>query len=170
MKLTQNFTLQELINSETATRYGIQNHPDPDVYERLATITAPGMEQVRTALNDKPIIVTSGYRSEALEQIIARRDFEAWCAGRGLRVGAASWDEYFARKGHPKGYCVDFICPQFGAPRAIVQRIVNAGIRFDQCIEEGTWVHISFDPAARQLVMTARFDSMGRPTYTNGLT
>jgi len=170
MKLTEHFTFEELVHSETAVRNGINNNPPVEITERLRTITAPGMEQVRSALGGKPIHVSSGYRCEPLERIVARRDFEAWCARAGCRRDESAWCQYFARKGHPRGYCIDFICPAFGSPRDIVRIIAASGIRFDQCIEEGTWVHISFDPALRQKILTARFDANGRPTYTDGLT
>jgi hypothetical protein len=170
MKLTKNFTYEELMHSETAVRNGIDNNPPVEIAERQRTVTAPGLEQVRLALNGKPIIVSSGYRCEAVERLVARKDFEAWCERAGRRKDETAWREYFPRKGHPKGYCVDFICPGYGSPREVVRRISEAGVRFDQCIEEGTWVHISFDPAMRQKIMTARFDSKGRPTYSDGLT
>lgn len=36
-----------------------------------------------------------------------------------------------------------------------------------QCIMEGTWVHISFDPRMRGQFMNAKFDRNGKPTYSN---
>jgi putative chitinase len=47
-----------------------------------------------------------------------------------------------------------------------VRALKNAGIQFDQLIEEGSWVHASFDPRMRRELLTARFDASGTPTYT----
>lgn len=170
MKLTEHFTLEELIHSETAVRNGINNNPPAEIAERQRTITAPGLELVRSVLGGKPILISSGYRCEALERIVACKDFEAWCARAGRRKDESAWRQYFPHKGHPQGYCVDFICPSFGTPREVVRKIAESGVRFDQCIEEGTWIHISFNPAMRRKIMTARFDASGRPTYSDGFT
>ena len=56
-----------------------------------------------------------------------------------------------------------------GTPREIVRAIVALHIPFDQCIEEGTWVHISFDPRMRCQTLTAHFDASGKPSYTQGV-
>ena len=80
---------------------------------------------------------------------------------------------------HCTGYAADFICPAFGTPLEIVRAIQahNAHcieqcqgadvISFDQLIEEGTWVHISFDPKMRGQALTAHFAN-GSATYTRG--
>ena len=53
-------------------------------------------------------------------------------------------------------------------PLAIVHKIQADGtIRFDQLIQEGTWVHISFDPQMRGQALTAHFVN-GKATYTQG--
>ena len=38
MKLSRNFTLQELIKSDTAIRKGIENNPNADQIEKLKTL------------------------------------------------------------------------------------------------------------------------------------
>jgi len=57
---------------------------------------------------------------------------------------------------HVLGFACDFICPAFGTPLEICKAIEASGIRFDQLIEEGTWVHLSIDPRMRQQVLTMR--------------
>lgn len=165
--LSDHFTLEELTDSDTAVRLGIDNTPPADILPHL-TVTALGMEQVRRVL-ERPIRVHSGFRCEALEKVLCAKDYAAWCARHGKEQDDVSWAEYFARKGHPQGYCVDFTCPAFGQPVAIVRVLKASGIKFDQLIEEGTWVHASFDPRMRGQVLTARFDKHGTPTYTQGV-
>lgn len=172
MKITEHFSYEELRRSDTATRLGIENTPPPNV-KAAAADTAGGMEKIRALLGSR-IQITSWYRSEALERLLTKKDFEAWCFRHGKNIGTlelldAAWKEYFSRKGHPTGYCVDFIAPTFGSPRQIVKAVKGSGIKFDQIIEEGSWVHVSFDPRMRGEVLTATFKD-GTPTYAYGLT
>jgi zinc D-Ala-D-Ala carboxypeptidase len=162
LRLTEHFTLEELAHSELAVRLGIDNTPPADVVPHLVVL-ANGLEQIRR-VTGHPLIVHSGYRCEALERVLCAKDFAAWCNRHGKDV-ATAWTEYFARKGHPRGYCGDFTCPGFGSPAEVVQVVRGAGIKVDQLIEEGTWVHASFAPELRGQILTARFDEHGVPTY-----
>jgi zinc D-Ala-D-Ala carboxypeptidase len=144
-QLTPNFSLEELTLSSTAQRLGIDNTPTPDIVAAL-TVAANGMEQVRALLGNLPIHVDSGYRCQALNKAVG---------------GAAD-------SAHMEGYAVDFICPAFGAPLAIAHAVSAAGLAFDQLIMEGTWVHISFDPRLRGLLLSAHFGP-GGTSYSNGI-
>ena len=139
--LSPNFSMAEFVASDEAVRRGIRNVPGPAAIARGRN-SAAGMERVRVALNDEPINVTSWYRSPALNAAIG---------------GSVNSD-------HMRGDAVDFKCPGYGSPLAICHAIVKSGIRFDQLIEEGTWVHISFGPRMRQQVLTMR-----NRKYFNGL-
>lgn len=169
MNLSRHFTLEEFTRSETAAARGIDNTPPPEIVTNLQR-TAAGMELVRAqVLRGLPITLTSGYRCEALERIIARKGYLAWLMQHRIVESEAAWRSYFATKGHPQGWCGDWVCPQFGTPREIVKAIVALHIPFDQCIEEGNWVHTSFDPRMRGITLTAHFDAQGRPSYTQGV-
>lgn len=144
--LSPHFTLEELTFSSTATARGIDNSPSAEVTENLKTL-AGGLERVRAVLGF-PLHIDSGYRCPALNQAV-----------RGVPTSA-----------HTTGFAADFICPEFGSPLAIVEKIVDSGlIRFDQVIQEGTWVHFSVAPAMRQQVLTAHFVD-GKATYQEGMT
>lgn len=172
MRLTEHFTLAEVSRSDTALRFGIDNTPGPEAISN-ATSAAMGMEKVRSVLGCL-IVVHSWHRCEALEKVLCKKDFDAWCFRHGKNISTLellelAWHEYFSRKGHPKGWCIDFTAPQFGTPRQIVRTLKDSGIRFDQLIEEGSWVHGSFDPRMRGEILTATFKN-GTPTYTMGIT
>ena len=137
MKLSTYFTLEELTVSETALRKGIDNTPPPDILENMK-ITAKNMDEVRKLLTF-PIHVNSCYRGEKLNKAIG-----------GSKTSA-----------HMFGWAVDFVCPSFGTPKQIVDRIIGSNIKFDQCIFEGTWVHLSFDPKMRMQKLTAVFGKGG---------
>jgi hypothetical protein len=141
MRLTDNFTLDELTFSSTACRMCIDNTPPPAVVERLKVLAA-GLEKVRAQL-DAPMHIDSGYRCPALNVAV-----------KGAKDSA-----------HLLGYAADFVCSKFGSPLEIVRKLKVSNIAFDQCIQEGAWVHISFDPRNRNEVLTAHFGP-GGPTYT----
>lgn len=163
--LTDHFTLTELSRSDTAERLGIDNRAPDKIITNLFVL-AVGLEKVRSLLGF-PLRVNSGYRGEDLERVLCDKDYRAWCARHGNHVGEDSWAAYFLRKAHPKGYAADFICPAFGDPLSIVKAIEASDIQFDQCICEGSWVHISFAPAMRREVLTATFTA-GTAAYTKG--
>lgn len=145
-KLTDHFTLEELTHSDTAIRRGIDNMPPPAILKVL-TLSAEKMELAR-ALLGHPITVNSGFRAPLVNKLIG---------------GAKN-------SGHMSGYAIDFTCPGFGTPKDIVKFLATQPtFVFDQLIQEGTWVHVSFAPASRREILTAHFGKSGT-TYTKGLT
>lgn len=122
MQLSTHFCLAELTVSQVAERRGMDNTPGPGVLERLRR-TAAGLEAVRAALDGAPMIVSSGYRSPAVNRL----------------VGGATKSQ------HLFGEAVDFIAPRFGGPFEVCRAIAESGVPFDQLIHEfGGWVHVSF--------------------------
>ncbi|MBU9579619.1 peptidase M15 [Ralstonia mannitolilytica] len=148
MNLTDHFTLDEMIASQTAARRSIDNTPTPEIIDNL-TKTAQTLERVRVLLGSRPITVSSGYRSPDLNRA----------------VGGAS------NSAHLRGLAADFICPAYGNPLAICKAIAASNIDFDQVIQEGTWVHIGLPPPgqkSRRQLLTAQFGADGA-TYRSGL-
>jgi len=64
MKLSENFTFQELTKSDTAIRFGIATEPNSDQIAKLQNLCETLLQPVRDAFGT--IIVTSGFRSEQL--------------------------------------------------------------------------------------------------------
>lgn len=121
MNLSPHFTLEELTFSQTAARLGLNNDPPPRIVENL-TFLASRLEEVR-ALLKAPMVVSSGYRSPAVNDAVG---------------GAATSQHRF-------GCAVDFVAPDFGPPLEVAAAIEASGIGFDQLILEfGKWVHVSF--------------------------
>lgn len=144
MQLTPHFSTESLCASSTALRLGIDNMPPDDLLPNAQRL-AEGLEQVQSVLGF-PLHHDSGYRCPALNAAVH---------------GAPSSQ-------HTKFEAEDFTCPQFGTPLEIVRLISNSTIQFDQCIQEGTWVHISFTESPRREVLTAHFAN-GKATYTKGI-
>ena len=134
-KLTAHFALEELACTQHRE---FANTPPPAVAETLRS-TAARMETVRRVLGDRVISISSGYRCRALNRAVG-----------GSRTSA-----------HLTGHAVDFNCYGFGDPLAVCRAIAEADIAFDQLIEEGRWVHISFDARLRRQVLTPREGGYG---------
>lgn len=143
MQLSEHFALAEFTHSQTAARLGLDNTPSKEITENLK-LAACRMEIVRRLLGNKPIVISSGYRSHQVNRAIG---------------GSNTSD-------HCKGHAVDFVVPAFGTPYQVAKAIAEAvpRIEFDQLIYELTWVHISFAPANRRQIMTFQDGQ-----YTNGL-
>ena len=69
MKLSENFSLEELIRSSTAKRIGIDNIPNDEHLKNLQVV----VDEIAQPLRDhfgKPVRINSGYRSPALNAAI----------------------------------------------------------------------------------------------------
>jgi len=62
MNLSRNFSLQELIKSDTAIRKGIDNNPNSDQIEKLKALCENILQPVRDHFGR--VKVTSGYRAQ----------------------------------------------------------------------------------------------------------
>ena len=148
MKVSDHFSLEELCESEIAMRKGIDNTLPDDMLQNIRLLAA-GLERVRYVLK-VPVYISSGYRCPELNKAVG---------------GSTSSD-------HMKAQAADFTAPAHGTPAKIAQTLEDARefIQFKQLIQEGRWVHISFDDThpARMETLTAHFDK-GGVSYTRGL-
>lgn len=120
--MTPHFSLAEFTSSDTAARLGIDNSL-PDELREAAHRTLEMMERIRFHI-DAPVIITSGYRCEALNKAI------------GSKPGSD----------HTMALAVDFKAPKAGTPYQIAKSLapVISIIGIGQLILEfGTWVHVS---------------------------
>jgi hypothetical protein len=119
MKLTENFSLQEMTVSEIGERKGLDNTPNATEIANLVRV-AGLLEQVRKLIN-KPIIINSAFRSKAVNDAVGSKDTSQH------RIGCAA----------------DIRVPSM-TPREVVEACIKANIGYDQIIEEfGSWTHIS---------------------------
>ena len=124
-QLSPHFTLAELIASTKAKQAGIDNTPPTEIIPRLIMV-AEMLERIRSAVN-VPVIVTSGYRCQRLNQAVG---------------GVTSSD-------HTQGHAADIIAPKFGTPTELARLIAPlvSVLGIGQLILEGikgkTWVHVS---------------------------
>lgn len=127
MRYPPNFTRSEFLASQTATRLSINNEPsNRDIEENLVSL-AWFLQSLRDRLQAEygkviPIIITSGFRSNALN----------------IAIGGSK------KSAHSHGLAADFKC--LGLTTDEVCRFIHKYFgqsEFDQCIDEfGDWVHL----------------------------
>lgn len=134
-RLTPHFHLAEFTRSATAERLGIDNRPGDLVLANLHRL-AERLEALRAQLGGHPVLISSGYRSPALNRAVG-----------GVPNSA-----------HQAGLAADFTVPELGAPLAICHAIAETHLPFDQLIHEyGRWIHLGLRPeddAERRQLLT----------------
>lgn len=124
--MTLNFKISELIYSDTANRYNINNMPDINSLDNMLELIIYCLQPIRDKIG-KPMIITGGYRS-----------YELWQKLIELGKNPAKNSQ------HLTGQAVDFVINGM-PPAQIIEKIKASGIEFDQCINEyNQWVHISY--------------------------
>jgi len=120
--LTPHFTLAELTVTNHRT---LDNTPDPAALANLQRL-AEFLEKVKELLWFKPIMITSAYRSKAVNDAVGSKDTSQ----------------------HRTGCAADFRVPGM-APREVVDACIKGGLPFDQIILEfDAWTHISIPNVA----------------------
>jgi len=115
--MTPHFTLAELTATSHRQFDNTPNESETANLQRLAEF----LEQVKTALDGKPIMVNSGFRSKAVNDSVGSRDSSQH------RIGCAA----------------DVRVPGM-TPDAVVRAVIAAGLPYDQIIREfDAWTHIS---------------------------
>lgn len=120
MKLSANFTLDELTRSEAAARGGWDNNPNEQELENLKRL-AELLQQVKEAIGGKPVIINSGFRNKQTNDAVGSKDSSQ----------------------HRLGCAADLRVPGM-TPRQVVEACIEANVPFDQIILEfDSWTHIS---------------------------
>ena len=153
MQLSKYFTLAELTPSATAKRLGIKNEPTPAHLECLKGLATNVLDKVREHFG-KPIWVSSGYRSKALNDATPGSSATSQhCSGE-----AADLDQDGRGTGVSNKMVFDYI---------------KDHLNFDQLIYEyGTdanpdWVHVSWESTGKQRKQVLRCTRVnGKPVYT----
>ena len=147
MNLSRNFTLQELIKSDTAIRLDINNNPNSGQIEKLKLLCENILQPVRDHFGR--VKVTSGFRSEAL------------CVKIGSSVNSQ----------HAKAEAADFEC--IGVDNAELADWIYDNLEFDQLILEfyypsepnSGWIHCSYIPEGGRKQFLHAYKSEGKTKY-----
>ena len=115
--MTPHFSLAELTATSHRQFDNTPNEAETANLQRLAEF----LEQVKTALDGKPIMINSGFRSKQVNDSVGSKDTSQH------RIGCAA----------------DIRVPGM-TPDAVVRAVIAAGLPFDQIIREfDAWTHIS---------------------------
>jgi hypothetical protein len=145
VKLTEHFSLEELTRTDHRT---LDNTPDADALANLQRL-AEFLERVREVLGGRAVMITSGYRSAAVNAACGSRESSQH------RVGCAA----------------DVRVPGM-APDAVVRAVMASGLAYDQLIREfDSWTHISIPalPAAAPRKMALIIDKTGTRLFAEAL-
>lgn len=133
MQLSENLSLAEVMRSETAKRNGISNKPNPRHLENLKIIAGKIFQPIRNFFQ-RPIHLSSGYRSEELNAFIKGSASSQHCTGEALDIDMDGTEI---------------------TNKEVFDYIKN-NLEFDQLIWEfGTndnpdWVHVSYKASGKQ--------------------
>jgi uncharacterized protein YcbK (DUF882 family) len=117
MNLTEHFTLEELTHTDHREFDNEPNDAELENIKRLAEF----LEEVKTVLGGKPIMVNSAFRSKQVNDAVGSKDSSQH------RIGCAA----------------DIRVPSM-IPDQVVRAVIASGIGYDQVIREfDRWTHIS---------------------------
>ena len=147
MNLSRNFTLQELIKSDTAIRLDINNNPNSGQIEKLKALCENILQPVRDHFGR--VKVTSGFRSEDL------------C----VAIGSSRNSQ------HARAEAADFECP--GVDNVELADWIKRELPYDQLILEfytpgepnSGWIHCSYIEGTPRASYLHAFRSEGRTKY-----
>ena len=147
MNLSRNFTLSELIKSDTAIRKGINNNPNAEQIEKLKSLCENILQPVRDHFGR--VKVTSGFRSVEL------------CAA----IGSS------ANSQHAKAEAADF--EVIGTDNAELADWIHKNLPYDQLILEfytpgepnSGWIHCSWIEGAPRASYLHAYKSEGKTKY-----
>ena len=149
MKLSENFTLDELTKSQEAIRLGIPNEPNDEHITNLILLCKNILQPVRNHFKI-PVSISSGYRSAVLCEAI----------------GSSATSQ------HTKGQAADF--ELFGIHNREVSDWIVKNLDFDQCILEfwtpsdpnSGWIHCSYSDSGNRKSYLSAQKLNGRVVYT----
>lgn len=125
IKLSKNFTLDEMCKSAAARKLRVRNVPSPDVVSRLRALCENVLQPLRDYMGE-PVIINSGYRSPELNR----------------QIGGARSSQ------HVIGEAADINCKGSFRYAEKVITFIMLNLKFDQLILEkkkgAIWVHVSY--------------------------
>ena len=149
MKLTENFSLNELTKSQTAERKGIDNTPSTEHQENLKSLCEMILQPIRDHFG-QVVSVSSGYRSPEL------------C----VAIGSSTKSQ------HAKGEASDFEI--FGVSNKELADYIDQNLDYDQLILEywkgedepnSGWVHCSYTNGSNRKQYLRAYKENGSTKY-----
>jgi hypothetical protein len=147
MLLSPHFSLEELTHTDHRTIENVPNSSEINNLKRVADL----LEEVKTLLGGKPVMILSGFRCKELNDAVGSKDTSQH------RVGCAA----------------DIRVPSL-SPDEIVKAVMASDINYDQLIKEfstpegGGWTHISVpnNPSGTPRKQVLIIDKQGTRPYS----
>ena len=150
MKLSENLSLAEVTKSATAIKHGIANEPTQEHLQNLKSVAENVFQPIREHFA-MPVGVSSGYRSNALNNLI----------------GGSK------RSQHSKGEALDLDADIYGGiTNRDIFEFIKDHLDFDQLIyefgteEEPAWVHVSYKSEGNRGEVLRAVRQNGKVIYT----
>jgi hypothetical protein len=148
MKLSNNFSLNELTRSQTAERKGIDNTPSAEHQENLKSLCTNVLQPIRDHFS-RVVTISSGYRSPEL------------CVAIGSKTTSQ----------HAKGEAADFEI--FGVSNKELADWIHYNVQYDQLILEywkesdpnSGWVHCSYSQGKNRRQYLRAYKDEGKTKY-----
>ena len=152
MKLTANFSLEELTKSETALRFDLDNEPNDEQLANLVALCECVLQPVRDHFG-KGVKVNSGLRTPEVN----------------AKVGGSKTSD------HCKGMAADIEIP--GIANAELAQWITDNLEFRQVILEfytpgipdSGWVHVSYNSGDNKKQVLTATKQNGKTVYLTGL-
>ena len=152
MKLSPNFSLAEMIKSDTALRLDMENEPDDDHIDNMIALCENVLQKVRDHYG-KGVKVNSGFRHPDVN----------------AKVGGSKTSD------HCKGMAADIEIP--GVANADLAEWIVENCEFRQVILEfytpgvpdSGWVHVSYNPDDNKKQVLTAMKENGKTVYKPGL-
>lgn len=129
MKLSKNFTYEELIASTTASNKGINNTPTEDQVAQLKLLCEKVLQPIRDRYNH-PIIITSGFRCKALNKAVGGSNTSQHMMGQAADIKCTATT---------KAYLFNLILSMIKSGEIKVGQLIwEYGTK-----KEPNWIHIS---------------------------
>ena len=152
MKLTANFSLEELTKSETALRFGLDNTPNDQELSNLVALCESVLQPIRDHFG-KGVKVNSALRTIPVNRAVGSSDSSH----------------------HVKGMAADIEIP--GVPNATLAEYVRDNLPFTQVILEfytrgipaSGWCHVSYDPQNLKRQALTAVKENGKTVYLEGI-
>jgi len=152
MNLTKNFTLEEMIKSETALRHGMDNTPGENEIGNLKLLCEKVLQPVRDHFG-KGVKVNSGFRHPDVN----------------AKVGGSRTSD------HTRGQASDIEIP--GVPNAELAEWIRDNLEYRQLILEfytpgvpdSGWVHVSYVAEDNKKEVLTATKKDGKTVYLPGL-
>ena len=151
MQLTRNFTLREMIKSDTARRFDLDNTPDDYQVQNLRILCEEVLQPLRDALG--PIRVNSGFRNGIVNEAVGGSRKSDHCHGFAADIEVEGMSNYALAL---------YIAENFDFTQLILEFYTPG-------ITDSGWVHVSYDDTNLKKEVLTAVRERGRTIYHRGL-